>query len=473
MLYRIIRAGTRLTVFSPLLAAACTSKSDESGSGGAASAGTEMAAGKASTSGGSDDAGGRASGGSAGRISANAGRAGAEGGRRANGGEGGRTSAGSGGRANGGEGGRTSAGSGGRASAGSGGSGTTGKSGAAELARKLGREPNFLIGMGNDLPGDYNWEKAPIFSLPKTLDIHYYYLTNGWQDWNPGGWFPIILGDVDVKKGVIPMTTLYGMTGLGENNLSTLTNQEYMNAYWVNLKLLFTQYATELDDPGTAIVHLEPDFWGFAQQSTGGKPASQPAVLSPECDDLPNDLTGMGRCIVKLARRHAPKVALGFHASGWAGDGEAVGKFLADIGGSDADMVVIDMLDRDAGCFEAGVLPQCQRDGAFYWDETNQKSPNFREHLTWARAVSETVGVPILWWQLPFGVPSETPGGTPGHYRDNRVKYLFEHVQEFVDAGGMGACFGTGAGDQTFINTDGGQFEKAVVRYFENPVPLP
>src|SRR3954463_13016208 len=30
--------------------------------------------------------------------------------------------------------------------------GSTGKSSAADIARKLGREPNFLIGMGNDLP---------------------------------------------------------------------------------------------------------------------------------------------------------------------------------------------------------------------------------------------------------------------------------------------------------------------------------
>ena len=139
----------------------------------------------------------------------------------------------------------------------------------------------------------------------------------------------------------------------------------------------------------------------------------------------------------------------------------------------ETDIVVIDMLDRDAGCFEAAVLPQCQRQGEFYWDETNQTSPNFHEHLAWAREVSDTMGKPILWWQLPFGVPSDTPGGTEGHYRDNRVKYVFEHVQEFVDAGGLGACFGTGAGGQTYITTDGGQFENAVVNYYANPVPLP
>ena len=86
---------------------------------------------------------------------------------------------------------------------------------------------------------------------------------------------------------------------------------------------------------------------------------------------------------------------------------------------------------------------------------------------------TEGLGKPMLWWQIPFGVPSNTPGGTPGHYRDNRVRYLFGHVQEFIDAGFAGAAFGTGAANQTDITTDGGQFRNAVTAYFARPVPLP
>jgi hypothetical protein len=33
--------------------------------------------------------------------------------------------------------------------------------------------------------------------------------------------------------------------------------------------------------------------------------------------------------------------------------------------------------------------------------------------------------------------------------------------------------FGVGAGNQTYITTDGGQFEDAVTGYFADPVPLP
>ncbi len=79
----------------------------------------------------------------------------------------------------------------------------------------------------------------------------------------------------------------------------------------------------------------------------------------------------------------------------------------------------------------------------------------------------------MLWWQTPFGVPSATVGGTAGHYRDNRVKYIFDHPDEFVAAGGLGAAFGTGSGNQTYIDTDGGQFKAAVAKYFATPTPLP
>jgi hypothetical protein len=346
-----------------------------------------------------------------------------------------------------------------------------GKSTAADVARKLGLAPNFLIGMGNDLPKDYMWDHSGIYTLGAKLDIHYIYLTKGWQTWNPDGEFPKIIGQVDKSKGAVPMSSVYAVTGNGENNFAVLVDDTYMAEYWSTAKLLMQRYG-ELDAP--AIVHLEPDFWAYAQQKSGGNPTTVPVHLSPDCATLPQDLTGMARCWFKLARDNAPKVLVGLHASEWAaGSGNEVGAFLKALGAAEADLVIIDMLDRDAGCFEAHTLPQCMRDGTFYLDESNQTSPNYRERLSFAKQVSDTTGKPILWWQLPFGVPSDAPGGTPGHYRDNKVHYVFSHIQELVDAGGLGATFGTGADDQTFVTTDAGQFDDAVKAYFAAPVPLP
>ena len=350
-------------------------------------------------------------------------------------------------------------------------------SGAADAARKLGRAPNFLIGMGNDLSNNHDEDGA--YTLDVTLDIHYAYLVglpgeDGWPDWNAGGTFVNILTDSADAHGVTPMFDLYTMASRGEANLDPLADDAFMGTYWDTLRLLYERLA-EFDKP--AIVHFEPDFWAFAQQQAGGDPAAIPVRVTnlvTECSDLPDDLSGFGHCLVRLGRMMAPKVLLGLHASRWAGEPAAMVTFLNGVGAGDADFIGMDLLDRDAGCFEEHVDPNCQRDdGPWYWDETNQRSPNFHEYLAFSKTISDGLGVPNIWWQIPFGVPSDTEGGEPGAYRDNRVRYIFNHIDEFVAAGGLAAVFGVGAGNQTYITTDGGQFQNAVTTYFQNPFPLP
>ena len=191
---------------------------------------------------------------------------------------------------------------------------------------------------------------------------------------------------------------------------------------------------------------------------------------------------GLGQCAFRIFRTTSPKAAVGLHASQWAAydakgnpDGAAVGRFLAQVAGGQADYIATDILDRDAGCFEAKPAEfDCDRGGTtgWYWDESNTTSPNFREYLVWSKAMHDAAGVPILWWQTPLGVPSTTPGGTANRYRDNRVHYIFSHVREFIDAGGVGACFGGGADGQTSVTTDGGQFAQALTKYNGSPEPF-
>jgi hypothetical protein len=350
-----------------------------------------------------------------------------------------------------------------------------GVSGAIGLARRL-RRPHFLIGMGNDLADNHDQDGA--YTLGVTLDIHYAYLVGlrgkgGWPDWNTNGTFVNILADTAKRHGVIPMFTLYAMAAAGEANAKALTDDGYMRPYWEGAKLLFQRLA---DFGDACIVHFEPDFWGFAQKSQEdpSKLDVHVSSLAPDCAQQPNSAIGMGRCLLTLARKYSPKAVVGFHASAWAHREPAkIAEYLLALGAGDSDFVVIETLDRDAGCFEAGNDANCTRkDGPWYWDETNQTSPNFHEHLAWAKVISRGVGKPLLWWQMPFGVPSVKAGGSPGRYRDNRVKYLFEHTDEFVAAGGVGAVFGVGSGNQTYITTDGGQFKRAVTKYFANPTTL-
>jgi hypothetical protein len=271
------------------------------------------------------------------------------------------------------------------------------------------------------------------------------------------------------------------MAALGDGNTGACNDQTLMTNFWQDMEVLFQRLA-EYND--VALVHFEPDWWAYVELASKGDPTQLPAkvTLDQRCAGLGDNAAGMAHCLVKIARAVAPKVMIGFHYSAWGAyngsgnqDGAVAGNFLKALGAGDGDLIVTDTvgLDRDAGCWEAAVLPQCKgRSGKFYLDETNATSPNFHEALALVTALHGALQLPVLWWQMPLGVPGTT-AGTPGHYRDNRVHYLFSHVDEFVAAGGLGACFGTGAGMQTDVTTDGGQFKTALAGYRQHPVALP
>jgi len=357
------------------------------------------------------------------------------------------------------------------------------------LVDRMGRPRRLLVGLGNDLPGaekNFDTKQAHVFSLPATLDLHYVYLSGlkgeqgkdgpGWPDYEPDASFVTRIANDAAEKNILPMFTLYQVAARGEERFELLVDDDFMTKYWAGVRILFMKLAA-FGKP--AVVHLEPDFWGFAQRQSNSVPAKLPVTVGAkvdECKDLPADVSGMGKCIVRLARAIAPNVTLGFHASGFGSfeRPKDVAKFLLAVGAYDADFIAVDTLDRDAGCFEARVDPLCERaDGLVYWDESNRTPPTFAAHFSWVRTVHERTGLPILWWQTPLGVPSDTPGGTAKKYRDNRVKYFFEHPDALVEAGGFGMAFGTGAPNQTDATTDGGQFARAVTKYYASPAFIP
>src|SRR5258706_12053520 len=207
---------------------------------------------------------------------------------------------------------------------GTGGSGgSSGGGSAADVARKLGRKTNFLIGMGNDLNNNHDMDGA--YTVGTTLDLHDAYLVGGsfpWTKWNTDaqgdGAFATGLCDAAKRHGVVPMFTLYSMASRTENDPKVLTDDTFMKPYWDQAKILFQRLGA-FDGP--SVVHFEPDWWGFAQQAAGGDPTKLPAhiaALAPDCAGQPETLVGMGKSLVVLGRKYAPKPILGFHASRWA-----------------------------------------------------------------------------------------------------------------------------------------------------------
>jgi hypothetical protein len=370
------------------------------------------------------------------------------------------------------------------------------------LSQHLRGDAHFLIGIGNDLDGapNYDPDRAGAYTLGPTLDLHYWYVVGysdrgGWSTWNADGAFPRIHADAAERHGTTPMVTYYQLALDYETGSNTLDDAERMGVWLSDVRLLFTRLG-EFGRP--AVLHVEPDLFGYLQarmRDMDTTPSAYPARIHhdsvPECASLPEVAASLGPCLAAMRDALAPEVRIGFHASQWGdfydftdptadieGKARSVAAFLAAMGGEELDLVVVETLDRDAGFWEAygGSTAMCSITdgprGAVYWDETNTTLPNFSQHLRWVRALTEELGLPALWWQMPFGVPSDTCGGTDAHWRDNRVRYFFSHIDELIAAGGVGAVWGTGAGGQTYITTDGGQFEAAVTSYFSSPVGL-
>lgn len=357
---------------------------------------------------------------------------------------------------------------------------------AATLAKRLGLPNRLLIGLGSG-GSDTNLIKAQGLKP----DFYERYLVGigtqgGWTTWNspPGAYAGYVMAQAD-SVGAVPMFTLFQFSADNLSDMTSLASSSYMQAYWADLITLFNQM-NQFGKP--AMLSVEPDFWGFAQAVTngsyGGDPTKAPAVLSTDaaCAGLPANLTGYAPCVLKLARKYAPKAAIGFPPSDWGGTSLAsVIAFMNQNGTAQGDFIVMQTADRDAGCREQAALTPltAQADcvsgqGNWYWDETNQTHPNFHDNFAMASAFHTGIGgLPIVWWQTPFGVPSGTAGGIAGHFRDNRVDYFLKHPSELVAVGGLGVVFGAGAENQTTPETDGGQYQTLSTKYLASPAALP
>jgi hypothetical protein len=360
-----------------------------------------------------------------------------------------------------------------------------------QLAVDLTGRGDYMIGIGNDNAGPYMHAVA--------MDLHYAYLTGygdqtGWPTWNTNGDYPLYFIQGDTPHGVTSMFSYYQLAlELQNNNDTVLNDATRMHQYLLDMRMLFQRIA---DSGQPAAVQIEPDFFGFLmQRAAAGKPPAQfPAKTQfadiTECAGLPETVAGLTRCVVALCRAHAPKARIGFHASMWGswydvtnpnadieGSGKAVADFLNSVGADGTDFVTVETLDRDAGFWEtSGGGTTCSvtsgSRGPVYWDESNATLPNFSQHVRWVKALTAELQRPALEWQTPLGVPSSTCGGSDQHWRDNRVHYFFGHVQDLIDAGVAGMTFGTGAGGQTNLATDGDQYKNASIAYKAAPVGL-
>ena len=392
---------------------------------------------------------------------------------------GGTTGSTTGGSTGGGTTGSTSGGTTGGTTGGTSGGTTGGTSGAAKLAVRLGRANRFLVGLGGSN------DPSTVLSQGLHVDLYDRYLSDNpgssWVDYNSpqGSYINNVTRDAE-SVGAVPMFTLYQMAVNGDGNLSLLSNQNQMQTYWQHV-VLMVQYLANYNKP--AVVNFEPDFWGYAMQQSGNDATKLAAYVNvypsivPECTSLPNTVVGVGNCLINVIRARAPKLVIGFPPSNFGASDTQIIAFMNQVGAAKADYIVMQTLDRDAGCFEKSPQPSyCTRSGSgWYWDESNVTHPNFHDHFAQANAWHTGIGnLPLIWWQTPQGVPSSNPQtGTANHYRDNRTHYFLTHASEMTAVGGLGAVFSNGENNQTTISTDNTQFQTLYNAYLANPTPLP
>ena len=299
-----------------------------------------------------------------------------------------------------------------------------------------------------------------------------------WQyDQDPPGAYVRAFVQRAKADGQIPMFTYYLVlqaSGLAEGTteVAAVNDAAFLARYLNDWRFVLQQIGRE-----KAVLHLEPDFWGYGQHLNAA-PASIPAAVKAanptDCGAEDNTLAGLGRCLIAMVRTYATHATVGLHASGWgsgldcfnntscpspAAEGTKVGAWLAAAGAGSGDFIASDMSDRDAGWYEAQCAAADTTCRQLHW----WSDGNFARAFSWAKAAAEAAGKPVLWWQTPVG--NSRQGNVANHWKDNRVEWLFPHIADLAAAHGAGVAFGAGVSGQTTPETDGGVLAASTALY--------
>jgi hypothetical protein len=359
---------------------------------------------------------------------------------------------------------------------------------AAAPPRPPGAWPERLAVGVSDAPGG-----AAKLGRRAGVDLRYQYLAggvdtgNGWSTWNEDGTFVSRYVQESRAARLLPVLTYYMLLQSrpdrggdeAEKDLANLRDPALMRRYYADLRLALQRASAG------AVVHVEPDLWGYVQMGgRGDDAATVPAAVAssgdPELGGLPDTAAGFAQAVVRLLNRHAPRVALAWHLSSWGTNDSHTANDLpaARIDALAArsaafyrslaarfDLVFNDVADRDDG-FRRKILGE-QTPG-HHWGRGD-----VARHLRYVRGFTGRTGVPVALWQLPVG--NRRLPDTWGRFRDNRVDLLLGSRRNLMSArraGIVGLLFGAGADGCTTPATDGGHLFRLARAYARRPLRL-
>ena len=344
---------------------------------------------------------------------------------------------------------------------------------------------------------------------PGIMDVRYIYIANAvapgpgipeictpgldgwWGCWNsPPGQYLRSFIQYCAANSLVPMVTYYTwvQTANAEEDLRPANDVTFLRRYFDDWRFMLQQIGN-----ARAIIHIEPDLWGFAQHRSLDAGTESPVILPAavqaanptDSAGFQNNVAGLARCMIAMVRRYAPNARVGLHASSWAtmvdvnyntnalldveAHAQRVANYLLGLGASETDFVVIEACDRDADFYRL-VDPR----GWNRWWNTGSAPPNFAQHFRWAREIRRVLRKPLVWWQLPLGnarspnIANTNDGNTNfAGFKDNRVDWFLtpHHLNEIAGMGGALVAFGSGQWQQTTPLSDSGNMARWAAEY--------
>ncbi|WP_234360084.1 RICIN domain-containing protein [Streptomyces sp. DSM 15324] len=293
-----------------------------------------------------------------------------------------------------------------------------------------------------------------------------------WGCWNgsttaPGTyvtWRDDVVSQAEYKGSKRPqkmLWTWYSLRDLGDaagegdgpGEVKAINRTDLLTRYLNDYRFFLQKIGTSHD-----AIDLEPDFWGFAR-SLGNLhqvPAQVQASNPKDCGSQENSAAGLAQCLISMTHTYAPNTAVGLHLScfDWETDVQKCVKDYADLGAKNADFLVSDVTDRDAGWY---AQPAHGSRDTFWNDQKAAASLKF-----W-KTMAESVGKPVVLWQIPVGNMAQN--NTPDHYKDDKVDWFFAHMDQVANAHIAGLFFGAGWSEQTTPETDGGNLINKTIAY--------